>query len=110
MKFQLLTLVSIATTTLAINLEQVRLINDDELMVQDAQFDYPAIVNLKDQDAEIAKKTSSSSATTTTTAKKDKRPLLLLVPHLLLLLLLNLTPLHHLHLHLKNINRNCFYY
>ena len=103
MKFQLLTLVSIATTTLAINLEQVRLINDDELMVQDAQFDYPAIVNLKDQDAEIAKKTitSSSSTTTTTTAKKDKRPLLLLVPHLLLLLLLNLTPLHHLHLHLK---------
>ena len=75
MKFQLLTLVSIATTTLAINLEQVRLINDDELMVQDAQFDYPAIVNLKDQDAEIAKKTitSSSSTTTTTTAKKDKK-------------------------------------
>ena len=79
MKFQLLTLISIATTTtLAINLEQVRLINDDELIVQDGQFGYPAIINLKDEDAEIAKKTtttttSSSSATTTTTAKKDKK-------------------------------------
>ncbi|CAX42017.1 hypothetical GPI-anchored protein, conserved [Candida dubliniensis CD36] len=81
MKFQLLTLISIATTTtLAINLEQVRLINDDELIVQDGQFGYPAIINLKDEDAEIAKKTttttsssSSSATTTTTTAKKDKK-------------------------------------
>ncbi|EMG48278.1 hypothetical protein G210_1163 [Candida maltosa Xu316] len=68
MKFQLLTLATLASTTLAVNLEQVRLINDDELIIQDAQFGYPAIVNLKDGDAEIEKK-----KTTTSTAKKDKK-------------------------------------
>ena len=87
MKFQLLTLATIATTAFAINLEQVRLINDDELIVQDAQYNYPAIVNLKDEDAEVEKTTakkdkstsstvieissSSSSASTTSTKKHD---------------------------------------
>merc|ERR1712227_368561 len=61
---------TLASVALALNLDQVRLINDHEVVIQDTEYGYPAIVNLKDEDdqAEVAKKTKSSTKVTTTTS------------------------------------------
>ncbi|KAI5970043.1 hypothetical protein CANMA_000867 [Candida margitis] len=68
MKFT--TIFTLATVTLALNLDQVRLINDDELVIQDTEYGYPAIVNLKEEDSEVeaTKKTKSTTKATTTTS------------------------------------------
>ncbi|RLV93272.1 hypothetical protein JA1_002607 [Spathaspora sp. JA1] len=47
MKLQSFTLLSLAASTLAVNLGPMKLINQDELIIQ--QFEYPAIVALNEQ-------------------------------------------------------------
>ncbi|CCG23683.1 Pga53 protein [Candida orthopsilosis Co 90-125] len=68
MKFA--TVFTLATVTLALNLDQVRLINENELVIQDTEYGYPAIVNLKEEDSSEAeaKKSKSSTKVTTTTS------------------------------------------
>ncbi|KAG5418939.1 hypothetical protein I9W82_003657 [Candida metapsilosis] len=69
MKFA--TVFTLATVTLALNLDQVRLLNDNELVIQDTEYGYPAIVNLKEEDSEVdaeAKKSKSTTKVTTTTS------------------------------------------
>ncbi|CAK9441022.1 uncharacterized protein LODBEIA_P48910 [Lodderomyces beijingensis] len=50
---QFATVLSLASVALALNLDQIRLVNDDELIIQDAQYGYPTIVNLAQEDAEV---------------------------------------------------------
>ncbi|EGW30794.1 uncharacterized protein SPAPADRAFT_62654 [Spathaspora passalidarum NRRL Y-27907] len=50
MKLQSLTLLSVAATALAVNLEQIRLINEDALVLDGTQFDYPVLGKINEQD------------------------------------------------------------
>ncbi|KAI5965750.1 uncharacterized protein KGF55_001113 [Candida pseudojiufengensis] len=89
---QFATLITLASVTLALNLEQVRLINDNELIIQDAEYGYPTIINLKDEDDKVEEegkkdkktssissffssltKTSSSSSSTTTSSSSTTK-------------------------------------
>ncbi|KAI5949188.1 hypothetical protein KGF57_004786 [Candida theae] len=66
MKFA--TVFTLATVTLALNLDQVRLINDNELVIQDTEYGYPAIVNLKEEDSEVDAEAKKTKVTTTTSS------------------------------------------
>ncbi|KAI5955123.1 hypothetical protein KGF54_001684 [Candida jiufengensis] len=61
MKFT--TLVTFASVALALNLEQIRLINDNELIIQDSEYGYPTIVNLKEEDNEVEEQGKKNSKT-----------------------------------------------
>ncbi|KAK6203495.1 beta-1,6-N-acetylglucosaminyltransferase, WSC domain-containing protein-containing protein [Scheffersomyces amazonensis] len=73
MKFQTIATLAFTSTALASYIEQGRIYNDENAVVIGNDFEGFEIINLKENDEQILKKTSSfavSSSSTTTKAKK----------------------------------------